>query len=61
MYIVDIGKHKQQTHINTYQTHKQGAVMKTIRKIKVSNIVSESSGREVVNQFIINTPEGIYF
>jgi len=35
--------------------------MKTIKKIKVSNMSSESSGREVANQFIIDTPDGQYF
>ena len=34
--------------------------MKTIQKIKVSNMQS-SRGREVPNQFIIETDEGTYF
>ena len=34
--------------------------MKTIKKVKVSNMVG-NSGREVVNQFEINTSDGLYF
>ena len=34
--------------------------MKTIKKVKVSNMVG-NSGREVVNQFEIVTPNGSYF
>ena len=34
--------------------------MKTMQKIKVENMTS-NSGREVPNQFIIFTPEGQYF
>lgn len=32
-----------------------------INKIKVRNFWSDRSGREVANQFIIETPDGIYF
>ena len=35
--------------------------MKTIKKVSVRNMTSNSSGREVPNQFIIYTPEGEYF
>lgn len=35
--------------------------MKINKIIKVRNFISNSSGREVVNQFIIETPKGIYF
>jgi len=30
-------------------------------KVKVENMMSNSSGREVANQFIINTKDGRYF
>lgn len=33
----------------------------TIDKVKVSNLCSPSSGREVANQYEIDTPEGTYF
>lgn len=35
--------------------------MSTMTDVKVRNMVSNSSGREVANQFLIRTPEGEYF
>jgi len=35
--------------------------MKTLSKVSVRNVTSNTSGREVPNQFIITTPEGEYF
>ena len=35
--------------------------MKTIKKISVRNMTSKNSGREIPNQFIIQTPDGLYF
>jgi hypothetical protein len=32
-----------------------------IRNIKVENMISPQSGREVPNQFIITTDDGVYF
>ena len=32
-----------------------------MHKVKIQNMTSPRTGREVANQFIITTPEGLYF
>ena len=35
--------------------------MDTINSIKVNQLISSRSGREIANQYKIQTPEGVYF
>ncbi len=35
--------------------------MKIIKKVSVRNMINTSTGHRIVNQFIISTPDGLYF